>query len=185
MSWVEGPFSRLAFGLFEAIELRVNCVLCHMVNFGVLFLRSNHLRAYQKSTSASFFVPAWTLITPKLFNRQIGTNSILERGVLKWDFFNLPAHFHTGISIWKRWIQNGKDCHLMIFSSIPNWAQTLFWNILVTEPSSYGNGQIDIKNPIWWSRVCFETLHGNGDSPFPHGDLPLPVSIWGSLYENR
>ncbi len=51
---------------FEASEMRATCALCHTVDFGVLFLRSNLLRTYQKSKSASFFVPARTLITPKL-----------------------------------------------------------------------------------------------------------------------
>ncbi len=36
------------------------------VEFIVLFLRSNRVRTYQKCTSTSFFVPAQTLITPKL-----------------------------------------------------------------------------------------------------------------------
>jgi hypothetical protein len=68
MSIVEGLFLQLTFGFFEASEMQATCALCHMVDFGVLFLRSNLLRTYQKSTCASFFAPAQTLITPKLFN---------------------------------------------------------------------------------------------------------------------
>jgi hypothetical protein len=49
--------------------MQATCVLCHdTVDFGVLFLRSNLLRTYQKSTGASFFIPARTHITPKLLN---------------------------------------------------------------------------------------------------------------------
>ena len=29
-------------------------------------------------------------------NSQIGTNSVSIRGVPIWEFFRLPAHFHTG-----------------------------------------------------------------------------------------
>ncbi len=47
---------------FEASEMRATCALCHMVDFGVLFLRSNLLCTHQNSTSASFFVPAQTFI---------------------------------------------------------------------------------------------------------------------------
>ncbi len=43
--------------------------MCHTVDFGVLFLCLNLLCTYQKSTSASFFVPAQTLIKPKLLTR--------------------------------------------------------------------------------------------------------------------
>ncbi len=39
--------------------------------FSVLFLRSNLLCTNQKSTSASFFVPAQTLITPKLLTSMV------------------------------------------------------------------------------------------------------------------
>jgi hypothetical protein len=67
MSLVDGLFLRIAFRFFEATEMQATCVLCHTVDFGVLFLCSNFLRTYQKSMSASFFVPAQTLITPKLF----------------------------------------------------------------------------------------------------------------------
>ncbi len=54
--------------LFEASEMRATCALCHTVDFGVLFLRSHLLCTYQKSTSTSFFVPTWTLITSKLLS---------------------------------------------------------------------------------------------------------------------
>ncbi len=56
--------------------MQVTCALCHMVDFGVLFLRLNLLCTYQKSTSASIFVPAQTLITPKLL---IGCSSKHQR----------------------------------------------------------------------------------------------------------
>jgi hypothetical protein len=46
--------------------MQATCALCHTVDFGVLFLRSNLLHTYQNSTIASFFNPAQTLITPKL-----------------------------------------------------------------------------------------------------------------------
>jgi hypothetical protein len=29
-------------------------------------------------------------------NPQMGTNSVWEWGVPKWEFLNLPAHFHMG-----------------------------------------------------------------------------------------
>jgi hypothetical protein len=46
--------------------MQTTCGLCHTIDFGLLFLRSIILHIYQKSTSASFFVPVRTLITPKL-----------------------------------------------------------------------------------------------------------------------
>ncbi len=49
-------------------EMQATCALCHRVDFGLLFLHSNLLCTYQKSMSASFFVPARTLITPKLLS---------------------------------------------------------------------------------------------------------------------
>jgi hypothetical protein len=72
----------------------------------------------------------------------MGTISVWERGVSKWDFLSLPARFHMGISIWK-WQSPCEKHSQGIFSSIPKWAQTLFGNRLVTEPV-----------PIWkWGRV--------------------------------
>ncbi len=68
---------------FEASEIQATCALCHTVGFGVLFLRSNLLRTYQKSLSASFFFPAQTLITPKLFGRYSGK---VHTGYKKWAF---------------------------------------------------------------------------------------------------
>jgi hypothetical protein len=35
-------------------------------------------------------------------NPQMGTNSVWKRGVPIWKYVSLPAHFHTGITIWER-----------------------------------------------------------------------------------
>jgi hypothetical protein len=64
----------------------------------------------------------------------MGTNSVWEWGVPKWEFLSLPAQFNMGITIWKRRSPNGKHSHMGIFSLIPKWAQTLFGNGLVTGP---------------------------------------------------
>jgi hypothetical protein len=32
-------------------------------------------------------------------NRQMGTNSVRERGVPKWEFLSLPTRFHMGITL--------------------------------------------------------------------------------------
>ena len=148
---------------------------------------------------------------------QIETNSIRKRGFPIWEYSSLPAHFRTVITIWKRWSPYGKHSHMVIFTSIPKWAWTLFGNGLVTERSPFGNGdpflygdphiEMGIRSicfPIWkrgftlsiwgfvyprfhmviamWKRgaVSLCSLYGNGDSPFPYGDLSIPVSIWWS-----
>ena len=74
---------------------------------------------------------------------------------------------------------------MVIFTSIPKWAQTLFGNGLVTEPSPFGNrdpflygdphiemGIRSICFPIW-KRGSKERLHfymGLCLSPFPYGN---------------
>jgi hypothetical protein len=68
------------------------------------------------------------------------TKSISKQGLPIWEFLNLPAHLHMGITIWKRGIHMGKHSHLGIFLAIPKQSKTFFWNVLVTEPSPYGNG---------------------------------------------
>jgi hypothetical protein len=35
-------------------------------------------------------------------NPQMETNSVLKWGVPVWEYLSLPAHFRTGITIWKR-----------------------------------------------------------------------------------
>jgi hypothetical protein len=52
--------------------------------------------------------------------------------------------FCKGITISKRQSPYGKHSHMGTFSSIPKWAQTLFGNRLVTEPSPYQNGGVPI-----------------------------------------
>jgi hypothetical protein len=37
-----------------------------------------------------------TSILDVYINPQVGTNSVLERGVPIWEFLSLPAHFHMG-----------------------------------------------------------------------------------------
>ena len=113
------------------------------------------------------------------------TNSIRKRGLPIWEYLSLPAHFRTVITIWKHWSPYGKHSHMVIFTSIPKWAQTLFGNRLVTEPSPFGNrdpflcgdphiemGICSICFPIW-KRGSKERLHfhmGMCLSPFPYGN---------------
>jgi hypothetical protein len=85
----------------------------------------------------------WSKRDPSLVhvdvNPQMGTNSVWEWGVPKWEFLTFlygDHHMETAMPIWKTF-------HMGIFSSIPKWARTLFGNGLVTEPV-----------PIWkWGRV--------------------------------
>ncbi len=107
MSWVEGPFLRLAFGFYEASEIQATCALSHTVDFGVLFLRSNLLHTYKKSTIASFFVPAGTLIKPKLF-KQRSCHFFIEFHLVK----SCPS---TKLKIWFRvWISRRIGIRLLI-----------------------------------------------------------------------
>jgi hypothetical protein len=40
--------------------------------------------------------------------------------------------------------------------------------------------------PVWKREaISFDSPYGNRHSPFPYGDVSIPVSIWGSLYGNR
>jgi hypothetical protein len=54
------------------------------------------------------------------------------------NFYGDP-HMVTGIPVW-------------IFTRLPVWAQTLFWNGLVTELSPYWNGY-----PLWCGNPCIDT----------------------------
>ncbi len=97
------------------------------------------------------------------------TNSISEWGVPKWEFSNLLAHLHTGITIWKRWIHMGKHSHLRTFLSIFKWSQPLFHNRLVNEPSPYGNGHLSESISKWFLEMVW----------IPH--LVIPIWKWGAL----
>jgi hypothetical protein len=46
-------------------------------------------------------ISRWYRLMGRYVGPQIGTNSIGKRGVPIWEFFCLPAHFHTEITIWK------------------------------------------------------------------------------------
>ncbi len=48
------------------------------------------------------------------------------------------------------------------------------------------NPRFHVGISVWkWGAVSFDSPYGNGHSPFPYGDASIPVSIWGSPYENR
>ena len=120
-------------------------------------------------------------------------------------------------SVWKQGLPIWEYSSMVILTSIPKWAQTLFGNGLATEPSPIGNrdpflygdphiemGICSICFPIWkrgskerlhfhmgmclspfpYGNHYMETgvvssgsLYGNGDSPFPYGDVSIPV-LW-------
>ncbi len=116
---------------------------------------------------------------------QMETNSIRKRGFPIWEYPSLPAHFHTVITIWKRWSPYRKHSHMVIFPSVPKWKQTLFGNGLVTEPSPFKNGDpfqygdphietgiLSIWFPIWkWGLTKRPHFHmGMCLSPFPYGN---------------
>ncbi len=103
------------------------------------------------------------------------TNSIRKRGFPIWEYSSLPAHFGTVITIWKRWSPYGKHSHMVIFTSIPKWAWTLFGNGLVTERSPFGNGDpflyVDPHIEMGIRSICF-----------PIWKRGFTLSIWGCFY---
>jgi len=72
---------------------------------------------------------------------------------------------------------------MVIFTSIPKWAQTLFGNGLVTEPSPFGN-----RDPFLWGSpyrngypfylLPHMEMGVEGETPFSYGDVSIPISIW-------
>jgi hypothetical protein len=79
---------------------------------------------------------------------------------------------------------------MVIFSLIPKWAQTLFWNRIVTEPvliwkQRHVDPRVHMGIPIWKrGALSFDSPYGNEDTPFLYGDVSVPVSICGSPYGN-
>jgi hypothetical protein len=73
------------------------------------------------------------------------TNSFQERGLPIWEIFMV-------IPIWLRGSPYGNVFYMGIFIRLPIWAQTLFWNGLVTELSPYRNGY-----PLWCSNPRIDT----------------------------
>ena len=104
---------------------------------------------------------------------QIETNSIRKRGFPIWEC--LPAHFRTVITKWKQWSPYGKHSHMVIFTSIPKWAWTLFGNGLVTERSPFGNG-----DPFLYGDPHIEM--GIRSICFPIWKRGFTLSIWGCFY---
>jgi hypothetical protein len=73
------------------------------------------------------------------------TNSFQEQGLLIWEIFIL-------IPIWLQGSPYGNVFYMGIFTRLPIWTQTLFWNGLVTELSPYRN-----RYPLWCGNPCIDT----------------------------
>jgi hypothetical protein len=64
---------------------------------------------------------------------------------------------------------------------IPIWKQSVSIFIWVSvNPCFY------MEIPVWkQGALSYDSPCGNGHSPFPYGDMSIPVSIWQSLYGDR
>ncbi len=111
--------------------------------------------------------------------------------VEKINLFDKKIRFLTGKSVFLArksnfWQENSVSMYttsvhaqisLMIFSNHKTGIP-FFHSRMCQVPFSYGV-------PSMETGACyFKSPYGNEDSPFPYGDVSIPVSIWGSPYGN-
>ncbi len=47
------------------------------------------------------------------------------------------------------------------------------------------NLRFHMEIPVWkWGAISYDSPYRNRHSPFPYGDVSIPISIWLSLYGN-
>ncbi len=102
----------------------------------------------------------WQSSTASIYvNPQMVTNSILERGVPIWEFWNLPAHFHT----WSSHVERGAV--VLAAHWVTQRQLVTGWE---TNASAWNRKQ-QILMWKWWIPIStweFKTY----DFPFPYGD---------------
>ncbi len=107
---------------------------------------------------------------------------VWKRGAISYDspYGNRHSPFpyrdvSIPISIWGSLYGNGKP-----FLMIPHMEMGIphFHMGMRQSPLPYGNPCMETGSQFLYSP------YGNGHSPFPYGDVSIPVSIWVSPYEN-
>ncbi len=121
-------------------------------------LNINYSTYWQRhETGGTHQKPVLTAQQQRIYvNPQMGTNSVLERGVPKWEFLSLPACFHMGtphmemgtVVLASHWVTHQAPLHHQKF-----WLLKMF---------SYGDPHLETGIDT--------TPYGNGESPFPYGD---------------